>query len=528
MNHKNPWPLHPFLLAISPVLFLYSRNMNILDVRQLAWSLLTVLGFVAVMELVLRAVIKSPQRRWMVMSCSIVFLFIYSNFVSLLLSRFSLEIPRNSVIFLMAWFFLLAGAIFILFRLTDKPLPNLNAILNVFAVCLVSFSVVKIAAAAPRQYKLWKYGIMLPNREPPAAGLKRPEFCPNIYVLLFDQHVGDSCLQKYGYDNSVLLDALENRGFYVARQGHSNYSYTHVSIASFLNYDFLDFPKTGAACSIEQYLDSIRNNNHAFAFLKQYGYTTVQCRTDFLYRYDEVNTADIQLMPDPWYLGILPQELLGNTPFYSILSKGFDTHLPIQQRDMNVSLLRRNILKAVEQTKAMTRFEKPFILYSHFMSPHGPNCFIEDGGFPGSPSRFDNFTVNFCPPGKEKDARKYLAEMTFIDKKIIEIVEYIQDHSKTPPVIVLMGDHGNRFWINSSGSIQQAAPELYSILNAMYLPNCDYNSTLYPDISLVNTFRVIFNQYFGAGYPLLPDRSFYPSKSPDGVDDVTQYIQQEK
>jgi hypothetical protein len=521
MKHKLPAGFHPFLLAIAPVLFLYSRNMNIIDLRQFAWPFFIALGIVAAIELILRIVIKSPRRRWLVMSCSVVFLFAYSNFVSILMSFFSLDISRHSTVFLLVWLLLLTGAIFILFRFPDQSLPNLNAILNVFAVCLVSFSVAKIASAAPQLYKIWKGGITLPGRELPAVNLDRPKSCPNIYMFIFDQHVGDSCLQKYGYDNSAFLDSLESRGFYVARQSHSNYWKTSVSIASLLDYDFLNFPE--ADYNTERYLSWIRNNSRAFAFLKHFGYTTVQCRTDFLYRYDAVNTVDIQLAVEHSYLSILSIELLRNTPFYSILSIG----LPIHEKDITISLIHRNMLKAFEQTKSMARVEKPFILFAHFISPHEPHCFNEDGDFPDAPSRFDDFAVNFCPPGREKDLRKYLAEITFIDKKILETIDYILKYSKTPPIIILQGDHGNRNWIGNGSSIQQAAPELYSILNAMYLPGCDYDSVLYPSISSVNTFRVIFNQYFGAGYPLLPDRSFYPSKSIDNLEDVTQYLQGE-
>jgi hypothetical protein len=34
------------------------------------------------------------------------------------------------------------------------------------------------------------------------------------------------------------------------------------------------------------------------------------------------------------------------------------------------------------------------------------------------------------------------------------------------------------------------------------------HSILYPSISPVNSFRVLFNLYFGANFPLLPDRHF--------------------
>jgi hypothetical protein len=46
------------------------------------------------------------------------------------------------------------------------------------------------------------------------------------------------------------------------------------------------------------------------------------------------------------------------------------------------------------------------------------------------------------------------------------------------------------------------------ILNAYYFPEQKYNQ-LYPGISPVNTFRVIFSEIFGQDLPLLPDSSFY-------------------
>ena len=34
------------------------------------------------------------------------------------------------------------------------------------------------------------------------------------------------------------------------------------------------------------------------------------------------------------------------------------------------------------------------------------------------------------------------------------------------------------------------------------------SAKLYPAISPVNSFRLIFNEYFGANYPLLPDQTY--------------------
>jgi hypothetical protein len=45
------------------------------------------------------------------------------------------------------------------------------------------------------------------------------------------------------------------------------------------------------------------------------------------------------------------------------------------------------------------------------------------------------------------------------------------------------------------------------ILNAYYFPGG--NDDLYPTITPVNTFRLIFNKYFDQDYPLLEDKALY-------------------
>jgi len=59
-------------------------------------------------------------------------------------------------------------------------------------------------------------------------------------------------------------------------------------------------------------------------------------------------------------------------------------------------------------------------------------------------------------------------------------------------VILLQSDHG------LAESVRNAN------LMAYYLPEGG-EQALYPEITPVNSFRIVFNHYFGAEYPLLPD-----------------------
>ena len=71
--------------------------------------------------------------------------------------------------------------------------------------------------------------------------------------------------------------------------------------------------------------------------------------------------------------------------------------------------------------------------------------------------------------------------------------------SEIPPIIILQSDHGQR---PHHPGIVIGGNEWKKILNAMYLPGMDADM-LYDNIAPVNTFRLIFNYYFGTDYPLL-------------------------
>ena len=57
-----------------------------------------------------------------------------------------------------------------------------------------------------------------------------------------------------------------------------------------------------------------------------------------------------------------------------------------------------------------------------------------------------------------------------------------------------------------------------SILNAYYV-NAETKTSLYATITPVNSFRIIFNHYFGYNLPLLEDTSYYSLKQAK-VDDL--------
>ena len=86
---------------------------------------------------------------------------------------------------------------------------------------------------------------------------------------------------------------------------------------------------------------------------------------------------------------------------------------------------------------------------------------------------------------------------------MLQAVDTIIADSKMPPIIIIQGDHGP--WL-------QPDDKHLWILNAIYFP--DHKDKLYSTISPVNTFRFVFDTYFGGKYNILDDISYY-SPVPD-------------
>jgi len=136
--------------------------------------------------------------------------------------------------------------------------------------------------------------------------------------------------------------------------------------------------------------------------------------------------------------------------------------------------------------------------------PHPPYAFDKDGTF-----------VPKDVLDSRSRAENYINQLQYLNTELLKFIDNLISNSAMPPIILLQADEGPApiryeedenafFWKEAT---QDELREKISILNAYYLPNKD-NSLLYPFISPVNSFRVIFNLYFDTEYDLLPDRSY--------------------
>jgi hypothetical protein len=107
-----------------------------------------------------------------------------------------------------------------------------------------------------------------------------------------------------------------------------------------------------------------------------------------------------------------------------------------------------------------------------------------------------------------EDRKSYADQLVFVNRRIGAIVDRLIADSPRPPVILLISDHGPNLRTRMREPEQRHVR--LSNLTAMYLPGAPAGY-LPADATPVNHMRRVFNLYFNAGLPILPDRYFVSS-----------------
>ncbi len=132
----------------------------------------------------------------------------------------------------------------------------------------------------------------------------------------------------------------------------------------------------------------------------------------------------------------------------------------------------------------------PKFVYTHFIMPHWP-YYYDSKGRPVPTEKLQGFG--------NTDAHDYIEYLQYTNGKVLELVDHILSVSPSPPVIILLGDHGFR----NPGKRSEHKYD-FSNLNAVYLPGRNYEQFA-DDMTNVNFFRVFFNSCFNQHFRLLKD-----------------------
>jgi len=308
---------------------------------------------------------------------------------------------------------------------------------------------------------------------------------PDIYYIILDAYTSNQSLKDYwDYDNYELTDFLSKKGFCITTDSKSNYNFTEYSLCSSLNMSYLDnIPK-------KRIVDFARMKNLK-QLLKDSQVTKILLKNGYqVINYSSFDLPETTRFYDDFFW--TKKSLIAGTAFEMVLKRmgvkvddGKNTANFLTFKTINPGIL--NKLKSRD-----SNHKKPDFVYAHLMMPHEPYLFDEFGGIHENDSAF-------IRPLKDK----YLGQLKYLNKLVINTITAIFNNNQlTHPIIIIGGDHGYRYL-----SGQDKMKESMTIFNAYYFPDQDY-SKIYNSISPVNTFRVLFNKYLNAGFPILKDTSY--------------------
>jgi Sulfatase len=137
---------------------------------------------------------------------------------------------------------------------------------------------------------------------------------------------------------------------------------------------------------------------------------------------------------------------------------------------------------------------RPKFVYAHLELPHYPYYYDMNGA---------EQPLEKLTEGNQSNKTAYIEYLQYGNKKLTELIDHILQTSPSPPIIVLMGDHGFRHF-------SPPVEEKYYFMNlcAVHLPSGNY-SVFNDSLTGVNMFRALLNTQYGQRLPFLKDSTSY-------------------
>jgi hypothetical protein len=516
--HAGVLPIYPFLLGLFPVLYLWSANRAQVPAYVVIPPLLDTLVGLLVLFLAAYAIFRDVHRAALLTAVLSFAILAYGHFSNLVLRLTdALEAPD---LLLITGLLLIAILIVIVARRLGSP--ALSKALNLVTGAMVLMQVV---VAAPyylqmaRLNNLAAGGSGLVENFTAATG-DQPEPRRDVYFILLDNYGRqDDLLKRFGFDNSELVNALEERGFVFPDCAQGNYFWTAPAISSILNMDYLDELDIPEESYIKRgkygRMAPLIQNSEVLQRFKSYDYHVVTFRgfmglidiqnSDTYINYEEEVAIDERLETRKfeslyWDTTLFPA-FNDEVKVYPDLIEKYGPLIleEIEDETESEDVLEPEFRQVYEQNlyafdaleNIPREIESPKFVYAHIYSAHWPFMLRPDGSL-----RLP-FTQKMTTPG-------YVDAVRYTNSRILDAIDSILENSEIEPVIILQGDHSNG-WVADD---EWSGADRVKILSAYYLPGGG-EQMLYDTISPVNNFRLVFKQYFGEDIELLPDINYY-------------------
>ena len=322
---------------------------------------------------------------------------------------------------------------------------------------------------------------------------------PSVYVLVLDGYPRADVLESLGFDNEPFLAEMDERGFDVSRESHSNYLRTPFSVLTMLSLVHLEdvnglwaTPIPRSAPEQQRLTARALLDPPIFEMLEEVGYRT-RALTGTV-AHVPIGGADVT-----WTAGTANNfelSALQRTPLAGVLEWfGFAAG---QQRD--------HISHTLAEFGAVT--DNATFTYAHVLAPHAPFVFAADGSpvsappcYPMACALFDGQPEVLGVSPAEYRTR-LIGQVRYVNKLLVDAVDRIVGADPTA-VVVVVSDHG------VSGEDQ-----LTHFRNLVLARTPGHPRLLGDDATLVNVLPSIVRAYLDPTVSLLPDTLYRSHDSP--------------
>jgi len=471
-EHLRNHPFHTFLIGLYFIIFIFLRNINELSFPMTFRSILVNFILTALFFGCSYFLFRSSRKAGIFTTLLLLGFFTYGVLYNQLEQMFykgswPLSHIHRYLLITYSVFYL---CLFIVLHRSRRPHFTVNYILNVslLAIFLVNTSFT-LFSFRNKNIPLHKENPFLASAQ--QFNIVTNKNSPDVYYIILDGYAGEKTLSEfYSENNPALYNFLRSKRFYIADSSHSNYPYTAVSLSSSLNLNYLN-------AASKQSDEMIRQNLVSYLFKKN-NYRVLNIESGYAI------TGNLEFADKTIHINSLNEfenKLLELTMLRLDDVLGFSHYMRLKSE--------------LNQLKSLTKESGPKFSFIHIVCPHPPYVLDSNGVRKVGKSLTD---MAWEP------RENYLQQLKYVSKKVMEFINSILAESKTSPIIVLQSDHGP--WISDKDphNVYEARTR---ILNAYYVPE-SLKAKLYPTISPVNSFRLIFSDLFNANYSLLPDRPF--------------------
>ena len=503
---KGSLVVHPFLMAAFPIVFLFARNLReAITPSDIVTPLELSIGATAIFMAVGWVIFRNVRAVGLVVSVWLLLFFSYGRASDGLQGG----LLGRDLYLLIAWGILAFAAVVVAFLFRSRLRATTTA-LNLIAVVLVAMNVIPI--------------VLYRSAVPRGAGLSGGSFAdqlvaaksskgdlPDIYYIVPEDYGEARTLQHlYGIDTQPLNRWLTKQGFYVAADSKTNYQNTSLSLASSLNLQYAS-SLLGEAVKDG---DAVKGTLHGSAvsrFLKALGYRYVHMGMWWAATATDP-TADLEVKGE------------GLSEFSSIL---YDTTIlpalstkvkSVGGVELDVRRVRyEHTLQEFDNLLQASKLRGPKFVFVHLGVPHAHYVFDRKGQF-----------VSKAQAAANTKEERFADQALWTSRKLQDVLGQLLEATGRKAVIILQTDEGPEPVAypgvsRDEPNIRNKLLDKYRILNAYYLPGVSH-AKLYPSITPVNSFRLVFDLYFHAGFGLLPDQIWGRVEDPTRFVNITDLV----